>query len=118
MNFKREYLGKWVDNIGYYEAYKLWLEYHYNCALFDSKVCTGFNEYEEHMPANQVEFGLLYRNARRQMQNIEFKRKCLINEGVAISDTDWQSAKEDVARYTYDFDELQKEYNRCCKKFK
>ena len=49
---------------------------------------------------------------------MNFKREYLGKRGVAISDTDWQSAKEDVARYTYDFDELQKEYNRCCKKFK
>lgn len=98
-SFKREYLCEWVGNTGYTEAYKLWLWYHYHCESYDSKVCTGSNEYEGYMPASIDEHRLINKNAYQNLQYIQTKRGLLKREGVNISNEDWQNAKKHFSRY-------------------
>lgn len=109
-SFKREYLYEWVENKGYMEAYKLWLWYNYHCESFDSKVCTGSNEYEEHMPASIDEHRLINKNSYQNFQYIQAKRKSLNREGVNINDKDWQAAKSHFSRYK--LKALEEEYKK------
>ena len=97
--FKREYLCEWVGNAGYTEAYKLWLWYNYHCELYDSKICTGKNEYEDYMPASIEEHRMVNSHAFRQLKHIEHERSRLRKQGIDIRDEDWQSAKKHFYRY-------------------
>lgn len=107
--FKREYLGKWIEpSIEYQEAYKLWLWYNYKCELFDSIVCTGKNKYEDYMPASSEEQNAININARNNMKYIENERRKLKQQGINITNEDWQSAKQHFSRYK--LKGLEKEY--------
>lgn len=106
--FKKEYLSKWIPNKGYDEAYKLWVEYFYKTELFDSLVCTGSNEYENYLPANEIEHIKSYQNAIRQRNLLYEKRKYIVGSGIKITDEDWQSAKHQASKYK--LDRLQQEY--------
>lgn len=107
-SFKREYQCVWVENKSYQEAYRLWLEYFYRTELYDSKVCTGSNEYEQFMPASHIEYKKSNQHARKRMEIIVAKRDYLRYEGITIADSDWQSAKIDTSRYN--LERLEREY--------
>ena len=99
-SFKREYLCKWLEpSKEYQEAYKLWLWYNYQCELYDSKVCTGKNEYEDYMPVTQDEYRASNINASNVMRYIGNERRKLKQQEIIISDEDWQSAKKHFSRY-------------------
>jgi len=97
--FKNEYYCKWHLSKEYQEAYKLWLWYNYQCELFDSQVCTGRNEYEDYMPATDLEFKLSNKNAANYFNYILGKRKELKEQGIVISEEEWQSAKRYFSRH-------------------
>ncbi len=107
--FEREYLCKWIEpSKEYQEAYKLWLWYNYQCELFDSKICTGRNKYEDYMPATPYEYRASNNNARNVMQYIENERRKLRQRGIDISEEDWQSAKKHFHKYK--LEGLEREY--------
>lgn len=83
----------------YQEAYKLWLLYNYQCELFDSKVCTSSNEYEDYMPRTYEESKLINRTALYRRRAIEHKREELREQGINISNDDWMNARSHFARY-------------------
>lgn len=109
-SFKREYLCEWLENTGYTEAYKLWLWYNYHCELYDSKVCTGSNEYEDYVPASIDEHRLVNKNSYQNFQYIQAKKESLKREGINITDEDWQSAKRHFSRYK--LKALEEEYEK------
>jgi hypothetical protein len=99
-SFKAEYLCEWTGpSKEYQEAYKLWLWYNYRCELYDSKVCTGKNEYEDYMPASSEEYRLSASNASNNLRIIQDKRNKLKEKGIYINGEDWQSAKKHFSRY-------------------
>ncbi len=98
--FKREYLCKWTEpSKEYQEAYKLWLWYNYQCELYDSKICTGKNEYEDYMPASNLEYKLVNENACANLKIINKERKRLEEKGIYITSNDWLAAKKELCRY-------------------
>jgi hypothetical protein len=97
--FKKQYLNLWRPSREYEEAYKLWLWYHYNCELYDSKICTGRNEYEAYIPANLDEHRLIILNCSRNMKTINTKRLLLKNENIIISEEDWIKARRSFIRF-------------------
>jgi hypothetical protein len=97
--FKREYLCEWIENTSYTEAYKLWLWYNYHCELYNSKICTGSNEYGDYMPASIEEHRAVNKNAYQNLQHIQTKRELLKQEGVNISNEDWRNAKKHFSKY-------------------
>ena len=97
--FKREYLCEWIENTSYTEAYKLWLWYNYHCELYNSKICTGSNEYGDYMPASDLEYKLIRQNAFKNLQIIQNERIALEQKGEIISERDWLQAKEHLCRH-------------------
>ncbi|NMB28376.1 MAG: hypothetical protein GX987_10055 [Tissierellia bacterium] len=106
--FKREYYCEWIRSKEYQEAHKLWLWYNYHCELYDSKICTGSNEYEDYIPVSGVEFKLINQNAIRNLKHIQKERENLKYNGVNISDKDWNLAKKHF--YNYKLKALEEEY--------
>ena len=99
-SFQNEYLCKWVEpSEEYKEACKLWLWYNYHCELYDSKICTGKNEYEDYMPASTEEYRLSRSNAYINLKIIQDERSKLKEKGIYISGDDWLSAKKHFSRY-------------------
>lgn len=98
--FEREYLCQWLEpSAEYHEAYKLWLWYNYQCELYDSKICTGKNKYEDYMPTSSEEYRLSRSNASTNLRIIQDERKKLEQKGIYISGVDWLSAKKHFSRY-------------------
>lgn len=100
MEFKREYLVEWAQpSKGYKEAYKLWLWYFYHCELYDSRICTGKNQYDDYVPMTNMEYKLINQNAIEKLHSIQYKRKSLECEGIYITENDWLLAKRNFSRY-------------------
>jgi len=98
--FQNEYLCKWLEpSQEYQEACKLWLWYNYQCDLYDSKICTGKNEYEDYMPASSEEYKLSRSNAFTNLKIIQDERRKLKEKGIYITEDDWLSAKKHFSRY-------------------
>jgi len=109
--FKREYLCEWLEpSLEYQEAYKLWLWYNYQCELYDSKICTGKSKYESYTPATPYERQASYTNAKNVLFYIENERKYLREQGIFITEEDWQSAKRHFNNHKYKLRGLEEEY--------
>lgn len=111
---KECYYGEFILSQSYNEAYKLWLWYNYQCELYDSRICTGKNEYEDYMPRTTEEFKLININARHNLKYIENERRRLKEKGIYITDEDWFACKNYFGRYK--LKALEREYNELLSK--
>jgi len=105
--FKREYLCKWIKNSEeYYKAYKLWIDYEYNCEKFDKIVCHGEIDKQGFIrPRGLDELRSINQNAN-YLRDMVFKRA----KKLAINNKDLEDARKEVNKLTWKG--IQEEYQR------
>ena len=107
-SFKQEYLGKLYESSECYSgAYELWIDYEYNCELFDRGICHGGLDSQGFTkPANTHELRAINQNANYLRVKVWMRAKEL-----GIFDfKDFNDARRDVNRLTWKG--IQEEYHR------
>ena len=111
--FKREYLGKLYEpSECYSRAYELWIDYEYNCEMFDRNICHGGLDNQGFTkPAGTHELRAINQNANYLRDKIWMRAKEL---GI-FNFKDFSNARKDMNRLTWKGiqEEYQRLYNGC-----
>jgi hypothetical protein len=111
-DFRKEYLCEWVISDEYKKAYELWIWYEYNCEMYDRVVCSGrLDSYGFIRPTSAIENRAIGINANKMKNKIlDEAEKYNKTNNKEIPDDDWNSAKKEVQRLTWEG--IQREYKR------